>query len=309
MARVIDASPLVSDAGPQFVERTSIEQESLPSPPFDEMIDVVGVLDVARTKHSPSRIAIATVLMFFAIAVTGGCASKITAQPATSTTNAGIVKHTTPKTAASGTPSRTRVPARRRRVTPPSARRASTTTAPRTKPRLIPLTIAPASHQGAYDRDADFGGWIDVDGDCQNTRAEVLIAQTRAPVTFTRASDCTVKNGRWVDPWSGITTTVAHDFDIDHTVPLANAWRSGAWSWPQARRVAYANDLVDPFHLVAIDASENRQKGDDGPESWRPPRPSAWCRYAITWDHIKAKWHLTATPSEWSALTEMARTC
>jgi hypothetical protein len=169
--------------------------------------------------------------------------------------------------------------------------------------------VAAASHADAYSRNTDFGSWIDVDHDCQNTRAEILIRTSRAPTTFTTASGCTVKTGRWTDPWSGVTTTVAHDFDIDHTVPLANAWRSGAWAWTRAQRVAYANDLADTDHLVAIESSENRSRGDDGPEEWRPPNRGAWCRYALDWDHIKARWHLTATQSEWDALVQMATTC
>jgi len=173
---------------------------------------------------------------------------------------------------------------------------------------LLPLTITGQTHQSTYNRDVDFGGWIDQHG-CQDTRATVLIRTSQAPITFTTSSDCTVKAGRWTDPWSGAVTTIAHDFQIDHTVPLANAWDSGAWSWTQAQRVAYANDLVDQDHLVPILAAENESKGDSGPDVWKPPASSAWCLYATVWDHIKAKWHLTATSSEWATLEQMAATC
>ena len=183
---------------------------------------------------------------------------------------------------------------------------AAATALPRTK--LTPLAIAAPSHQSTYSRTTDFGGWAS-QGHCQNTRTVLLIRTSTAPVTFTTSSHCTVKTGRWTDPWSGVTTTVAHDFDVDHTVPLANAWRYGAWHWAKAQRVAYANDLVDPKHLVAIALGENRSKGDGGPESWKPPKRSAWCTYARTWDRIKAKWHLSATKAEWSALVAMAATC
>jgi len=137
----------------------------------------------------------------------------------------------------------------------------------------------------------------------------VLIRASEAPVSFTQPTECTVKTGRWTDPWSGAVTTVAHDFQIDHTVPLANAWHSGAWSWTQAQRVAYANDFNDTDHLVPILTSENETKGDRGPDEWRPPNQRAWCRYALAWDRIKAKWHLNATPTEWNAITSMAATC
>jgi hypothetical protein len=191
---------------------------------------------------------------------------------------------------------------------PRTRARTATTTTIAGSARLDPLTIAPASHAGTYNRATDFGGWTDVDG-CKNTRAETLIRLTRAAITFTRPSACTVRAGRWTDPWSGISTTAAHDFQIDHTVPLANAWRSGAWSWSRAQRIAYANDLEDRDHLVPIVASENEAKGDSGPEAWKPPSRHAWCRYALDWDHIKAKWHLSATRAEWTAIVAMAATC
>jgi hypothetical protein len=199
---------------------------------------------------------------------------------------------------------------------PPTATGATTTTDAATsttgplvaKPGLIALTIAPPSHAGSYDRTADFGGWRDQSG-CEDTRAVILIRTSRTRVTFTSTADCTVATGRWTDPWSRVTTTVAHALDIDHTVPLDNAWDSGAWSWTHAQRVAYANDLADTDHLVAILLSENRSKGDRGPDAWRPPNRGSWCRYALDWDHIKAKWHLSATRSEWTALVQMAATC
>jgi hypothetical protein len=173
---------------------------------------------------------------------------------------------------------------------------------------MFALSIAPQSHEASYDRAVDFGGWIDQNG-CQDTRAALLIRTSRALVTFTDAAHCTVRSGRWTDPWSGITTTVAHELQIDHTVPLENAWVSGAWSWTAEQRVAYANDVADKDHLVVIEASENESKGSGGPDDWRPPKRSMWCRYARAWDRGKVKWHLSVTQSEWAALAEMATTC
>jgi hypothetical protein len=173
---------------------------------------------------------------------------------------------------------------------------------------IATLRIAEARPEG-YIREAFGSGWTDADRDCQDTRAEVLIAESRVPVGFTSASGCTVATGEWVDPWSGTVSTSARALDVDHTVPLANAWRSGAWAWPAALRVAFANDLADADHLIAIPLGENRAKGDDGPEAWRPPLVSAWCAYAQVWASIKARWNLSATPAEWAALQEMATTC
>src|SRR4029078_11283676 len=66
---------------------------------------------------------------------------------------------------------------------------------------IVQLVIA-EPHLDGYDRDL-FGGEGDADHDCQNTRAEVLIAESRVPVTFTSPASCTVATGQWVDPWSG----------------------------------------------------------------------------------------------------------
>jgi hypothetical protein len=174
---------------------------------------------------------------------------------------------------------------------------------------IAALPVAEPSHEDSYNRTLFGSSWIDTDRDCQNTRAEVLIAESRVAVAFTSPTDCTVATGDWLDPWSGAQLTSARALDIDHTVPLANAWRSGAWAWTTEQRRAYANDLTDVDHLVALALGENRSKGDGGPEGWKPPNPGTWCEYARDWTGIKAKWNLTASPAEWSALLAMSATC
>ena len=255
-------------------------------------------------------VAVGLVVALFIGVVSGGGGSKVAETPTASVSSSARPSTTSFSTTTSTTVARsTTAPAT---SAPTSA--APPATAPPTAhtaapvPALVPLTIAAPSHQGTYSRSTDFGGWSDVNG-CQDTRAALLIRSSQVTVTFTTSSNCTVKTGRWVDPWSGAVATVAHDLQIDHTVPLANAWRSGAWSWTHAQRVVYANDLADADHLVPILAAENESKGDDGPEGWRPPSRGAWCRYALDWDRIKAKWHLSATPAEWAALGEMHATC
>jgi hypothetical protein len=209
--------------------------------------------------------------------------------------------------ACSGEPSpqRRRASPTRPTTPPPSALGASGTGS---LPGGIPQLVIAEPHLDGYDRDL-FGGEGDADHDCQNTRAEVLIAESRIPVTFTSSASCTVATGQWVDPWSGAVTTSAPALEVDHTVALANAWRSGAWAWTAEQRLAFANDLADNGHLIAIPSAENQSKADDGPDGWRPPLGTAWCAYARVWTAIKARWNLSATPVEWSAILEMARTC
>ena len=182
----------------------------------------------------------------------------------------------------------------------------NTPTGPISIPQLV-IAVVPGDLP-VYDR-ADWRHWIDSDGDCQNTRAEVLIDESLAAVGFTGDRPCTVANGQWLTPYTRVIVEVAGDLDIDHMVPLANAHRSGAWAWTEHEKKNYANDLAFHGHLMAVTASANRSKGARGPEEWQPPDAGYWCQYAIDWIIVKANWSLTATANEWTALEDMLGTC
>ena len=174
--------------------------------------------------------------------------------------------------------------------------------------KLAALGSTPATAVPQYDRSEwSKGRWTDADGDCQNTRAEVLIDESWSSVTFTDGRACTVATGRWVDPWNGSVYTSARDLDVDHHVPVANAHRSGGWEWSPAKKTQYYNDLQNPDALNAMDKGDNRSKGDRGPESWKPD--SGQCRYAEDWVEVKHRWSLTVTANEREALRAMLATC
>lgn len=58
-------------------------------------------------------------------------------------------------------------------------------------------------------------------------------------------------SGSWYSVYDGATWTAASDVDIDHLVPLKEAWVSGARSWTTAQREALANDITRP-QLLAV---------------------------------------------------------
>lgn len=135
-------------------------------------------------------------------------------------------------------------------ATPPNIPSATTAAS-----RLAVLTVAAESHQSTYDR-ALFPHWITVSGTC-NTREQVL---KRDGTNVVVNSSCAAISGTWRSPYDGATWTAASDVDIDHMVPLAEAWASGAWAWTTAQRQAYANDLGGP-ELWAVTDNVNQAKG------------------------------------------------
>ena len=172
---------------------------------------------------------------------------------------------------------------------------------------LLVLTMAEVPAElPVYSRD-DWRHWIGEDGDCQDPRNEVLLASSLADVAYRSDRRCRVASGQWFAPYSGTLVTVPGELDIDHMVSLADAHRSGAWQWSPELKRLYANYLDDPNHLIAVTARANRSKGARGPEEWKPPDRSYWCRYAVDWTTIKHKWDLTATPAEFAALDGMLK--
>jgi len=169
---------------------------------------------------------------------------------------------------------------------------------------IASLPLAPESSPTVYDR-ALFKHWVDADRDGCDTRREVLKKESLVAVTM-GAAGCTIVAGKWFSWYDGQTITAPADLDIDHMVPLAEAWRSGAHGWTAAQREAFANDLGLEASLTAVSASSNRSKGDRDPAGWKPTRTAASCDYARDWALVKYRWNLTADSAEVSALTGMA---
>lgn len=168
---------------------------------------------------------------------------------------------------------------------------------------LADLRVAAQGSMAGYSR-ARFPHWAEQGESC-NTRERVL---ERDGANVRRDEECRAVSGTWVSVYDDEAFTDASDLDIDHTVPLANAWRSGADSWTQDKRREFANDLARP-QLLAVSAASNRSKGDQGPEAWQPPAKTYWCTYARSWTTVKAAYDLTVTEAERDMLTEMLDTC
>jgi len=179
----------------------------------------------------------------------------------------------------------------------------SALTAPAAQAFDLPLTVA-ADQLSGYERSL-FKHWIDADKDRCDTRKEVLIQEAVALPKL--SSGCVLNGGKWISSYDALATTDYSTLDIDHMVPLSEAWRSGAWKWSPAQREAFANDLTDPRALIAVTASLNRQKGDQDPNMWLPPENK--CTYVSNWIAIKVRYSLTVDSAEANALTSLVTQC
>jgi len=183
-------------------------------------------------------------------------------------------------------------------ATPPGIPSASTA-----RSELATLTVAASTHTTTYNRDL-FPHWHTVSGAC-NTRETVL---KRDGTNVVVDSSCAATSGSWFSPYDGATWTLASDLDIDHVVPLKNAWISGAWAWTTSKRESFANDLSHP-QLIAVTDNVNQAKGDKSPDQWLPSRTSYRCTYVRMWVAVKYTWVLTVTSAEKSTLTSILNGC
>ena len=220
----------------------------------------------------------------------------------TSTVVATAPESVTPSTAPSAPPSGP--PAPPPAPAPPTGEGAGSAGALLAQLRIVDGAASPAG----YSRDL-FPTWLDLDGNGCDAREDTLIAESVVTAQVNHSDGCDVVSGHWFSIYDGVEITEPSELDVDHLVPLAEAWRSGAHGWDGARRAAFANDLTFADHLIAVTASTNRSKSDSPPNEWRPPRRETWCRYASAWVDVKATWSLSATTPERDALGQMLDTC
>ncbi|MEU4359919.1 HNH endonuclease family protein [Streptomyces virginiae] len=181
-------------------------------------------------------------------------------------------------------------------------------------PQVLPIGVAVSALPTAvedrtgYQR-TSFRHWNagDIPADGCNTRAEVLLAE--AVVYPEIGPGCTLTGGVWWSYSDEREVTPAGALDIDHMVPIAEAWDSGASAWTPARREAYANDQGQPAYLVAVTARSNRSKADQDPAEWLPPAPDALCPYGAEWTATKLRWGLAVDEMERDRLLDIAAGC
>ncbi|MET7473418.1 HNH endonuclease family protein [Streptomyces sp. NPDC005648] len=170
------------------------------------------------------------------------------------------------------------------------------------------LTVKGRAPKTGYSRERFGTAWADTDSNSCDTRDDILQRDLEG-VRFS-GGRCRVSYGVLEsDPYSGKKVTYrrgASLVDIDHIVPLSDAWQKGAKYWDASKRIALAND---PLNLIAVDSSTNRSKGDGDAATWLPPNKSYRCAYVAGQVAVKRKYQLWVTAAEKAAMEKVLRTC
>jgi hypothetical protein len=185
---------------------------------------------------------------------------------------------------------------------------------------LAALQSAPTEFNpdAPYDR-YDWRHWDNITS-CWTVREEVLWRDAKKDESLTildkndvrtnnKEEACEITGGTWVDPYTGETFTNPSDLDIDHMIALGYAARAGGDKWDSDKKMDYANSLTYEFHLIAVSASANRSKSDNGPSEWIPKREAFHCQYGVAWTVVSNQWGLSLAQADKDAIQSLLKKC
>jgi hypothetical protein len=179
------------------------------------------------------------------------------------------------------------------------------------KASLGAIPVKGRAPKTGYTRNEFGQAWADTDHNGCDTRNDILARDLRSPVFKAGTRDCVVLSGRLEDPYTGASIAFQRgersaDVQIDHIVPLSDAWQKGAQQWTAQKRLSFAND---PANLRAVDGPANQQKSDGDLATWLPPNRSFRCEYAVNVVAVKAAYGLWMTQAEHDKAAELLGAC
>ena len=151
-----------------------------------------------------------------------------------------------------------------------------------------------------------FKHWTSAGNGCDSRKAVIISEAIKKPVV---EKGCLIKGGEWLSIYDNVKVTEASKLDVDHFVPLAEAWDSGASAWDAAKKEKYANDQTDPRHLIAVTGASNRSKSDQDPAEWMPTNKAYTCEYLVNWVSVKVRWNLSVDKKEKEFILANSKSC
>lgn len=156
-----------------------------------------------------------------------------------------------------------------------------------------------------YKRES-FKHWVGTGKGCDARKSVIISEAIKKPTVDNK---CVITGGEWLSIYDNVKVTEAKKLDVDHMVPLAEAWDSGANKWDAKKREMYANDQTDSRHLIAVTGPSNRSKSDQDPSEWLPTNKAYVCEYITNWISIKVRWSLSVDKKEKDAITSALKSC
>ncbi|WP_327086463.1 HNH endonuclease family protein [Nonomuraea sp. NBC_01738] len=178
--------------------------------------------------------------------------------------------------------------------------------------KLKKLAVKGRAPRTGFEREKFGPAWSDVDHNGCDTRNDILKRDLKQETFKPGTHDCIVLTGVLEDPYGGKTINFKRGNDtstavqIDHLIPLSDAWQKGAQQWTPDKRKQFAND---PLNLLAVDGPLNNQKSDSDAATWLPPRKGYRCAYIARQIDVKAKYALWVTDGEKAAMERILDTC
>lgn len=178
--------------------------------------------------------------------------------------------------------------------------------------QLENLPVKGRAPKTGYSRDEFGPAWADVDRNGCDTRNDILARDLEGETFKPGTQNCVVVTGTLADSYTGTTirfvrgNTTSSAVQIDHIVPLSDAWQKGAQQLSADQRRQLAND---PLNLMAANGPTNSAKGDKDAATWLPPNKAFRCEYVARQAAVKAKYQLWVTEAEHDSIAGILDTC
>ena len=143
--------------------------------------------------------------------------------------------------------------------------------------------------------------WTDEDGDCMNTRHEVLFRDSAEGTAKFSEDGCKIVGGLWVGPYSGEILNNPKQVQIDHIIALKEAHVAGGSRWYPEKKKEFANDMDN---LLATAGSTNQKKSAQPESRWLPSERSYLPTYFKKRLEIRTKYGLTMEAKECQAMLD-----
>ena len=175
---------------------------------------------------------------------------------------------------------------------------------------LEKLSIKGRAPKTGYAREKFYDTWPKIEG-C-SLRQKIIKREFGDSAVVSTDDNCTIISGEYNEPYTGShlifyqKKDISSKIQIDHIVPLSDAWQKGAQNLSEEERYEFA---TDPLNLLAVDSDTNMKKSNGDAATWLPPNKTFRCQYIARQISVKYKYNLWITQAEYEAMKNILNSC